>query len=231
MQQSRWPRNKIVFGEVIGSEAVGSRASSNSRSSTRVAVLSPFTLAITAVLLAGADWGTRLAGDTLIPGGPLDELAHLLTTLLFFWALGQWVRERFLVPALVASVAIDVDHIPGALGADWLTAGTPRPYTHSLLTIAVVVASALVVRRRRDLLLGIAIGLAIHFWRDMGEGESGVSLVWPLSDHSFQYPHGIYVAVMAVFLLIDALRCAAAKRAFPSAANGHSTDFVRTTEG
>jgi inner membrane protein len=198
-------------------------------------VLSPVTLALTAVLLAGADWGTRLAGDTVIPGGPLDELAHLFTTLLFFWALGPRARERFLVPALIASVAIDFDHIPGRLGVDWLTAGTPRPYTHSLLTIAVVVASALVVRRRRNLLLGIAIGLAIHLWRDMGEGDSGVSLLWPISDHSFQYPHGAFVAVMAVSVLIDAARCVEAKRAVdrvfvqpPRAA--HSADFVRTTE-
>lgn len=179
----------------------------------RLTELSPVTLALTGVLLAGADWGTRLAGDTVFPGGPLDELAHLLTTLLFFWALRPRARERFLVPALIASVAIDLDHIPGALGVDWLTAGTPRPYTHSPLTIAVVLASALVMRRRRDLLLGIAIGLAIHFWRDMGEGGSGVSLLWPVSDHSFQYPHGAFVAVMAVLVLIDARRGAEARRA------------------
>lgn len=178
----------------------------------RLTELSPVTLALTAVLLAAADWGTRLAGDTLIPGGPLDELAHLLTTLLFFWAFGPRTRERFLVPALIASVAIDLDHVPGRLGVDWLTAGTPRPYTHSLLTIAIVLASALVLRRRRDLQLGIAIGLGIHLWRDMGEGESGVSLLWPISNHSFQYPHGAFVAVMAVLVLIDATRCAEAKR-------------------
>jgi inner membrane protein len=179
----------------------------------RLTELSPVTLALTAVLLAAADWGTRLAGDTVIPGGPLDELAHLLTTLVFFWALGPRARERFLVPALIASVAIDLDHIPGRLGVDWLTAGTPRPYTHSLLTIAIVLASAYALRRRRDLLLGVAIGLAIHLWRDMGEGESGVSLLWPISKHSFQYPHGAFVAVMAVLVVIDARRCAEAKRA------------------
>ena len=199
-------------------------------------MLSPVTLALTTVLLAAADWGTRLAGDTVIPGGPLDELAHLLTTLLFFWALGPRARERFLVPALIASVAIDLDHVPGRLGVDWLTAGTPRPYTHSLLTIAIVLASALFLRRRRDLLLGIAIGLGIHLWRDMGEGGSGVSLLWPISNHSFQYPHGAYVAAMAVFVLIDAARCAEAKRAIdrelvPPPRAAHSADFVRTTEG
>ena len=178
----------------------------------RLTELSPVTLGLAAVLLAAADWGTRLAGDTVIPG-VVDELAHLLTTLLFFWALGPRARERFLVPALIASVAIDLDHIPGRLGVDWLTAGTPRPYTHSLLTIAIVLAGAYILRRRRDLLLGVAIGLAIHLWRDMGEGQSGVSLLWPISNHSFQYPHGGFVAVMAVLVVIDARRCAEAKRA------------------
>ena len=169
-------------------------------------------LALAVVVLVGADWGTRLAGDTVFPGGPLDEIAHLLTTLLVLWALGSRVCRRFLVPALIASVAIDLDHIPGRLGAEWLTAGTPRPYTHSLLTIALALALAWRWRGRREVLLGIVIGLAIHFWRDMGEGASGVSLLWPLSDHSFQYPHGVYVAVMAVVVLIDAARCVRRKR-------------------
>jgi inner membrane protein len=168
---------------------------------------SPATLTVAVVILAGADWGTRIAGDTLFPGGPLDEVAHLFTTLLVFWALRSRTRERFLVAALIASVAIDVDHIPDRLGVDWLTVGTPRPYTHSLLTIVVVLAIAALWRRRRDVLLGLAIGLAIHFWRDMGEGGSGVSLLWPVSYHSFEYPHGVYVALMAAFVLIDAALC------------------------
>lgn len=173
----------------------------------RPLALSPTTLTAAVVILAGADWGTRLAGDTLFPGGPLDELAHLLSTLLVFWALSSRARARFLVPAMIASVAIDIDHIPDRLGVDWLTVGTPRPYTHSVLLIFVVLALAMAWPRRRDLLLAVAIGLAIHFLRDMGEGESGVSLLWPFTDHSFQYPHGVYVAAMAVFVLIDAWRC------------------------
>lgn len=173
---------------------------------------SPAALAIAVVLLAASDWATRLAGDSVIPGGPLDELAHLLTTLLVFWTLGSRARGRFLVPALIASVAIDVDHVPARLGVDWLTVGTPRPYTHSLLLIVVVIAAAMMWHRRRDVLLGVAIGLGIHFFRDMAEGGSGVSLLWPFSYHSFQYPHGVYVAVMAVFALIDAALCARRRR-------------------
>jgi inner membrane protein len=169
--------------------------------------LSPIGLATGTVCLIAADWGSRLAGDSVFPGAPLDETAHLLTTLLICWALPLRFCRRFLAPALVAAVAIDVDHVPGRLGTDWLTAGTPRPYTHSLLTVAVIMLLALVWRGRRDLWLGVAIGLAIHLWRDMGEGSAGVSLLWPFSDRSFQYPHGLYLAVMAVFVLIDVARC------------------------
>jgi inner membrane protein len=175
--------------------------------------LSTTALAIATALLFAADWGSRLAGDSLLPGAPLDETAHFLTTLLIFWALGPRLNRRFLAPALVASVAIDLDHVPARLGAQWLTAGTPRPYTHSLLTVAAVMLIALVWRRRRNLWLGVAIGLAIHLWRDMGEGSAGVSLLWPFSYHSFQYPHGLYVAVMALFVLVDALRCRGWSRA------------------
>lgn len=169
--------------------------------------LSPLALALVALGLVVTDWGTQLAGASTVPGGPLDEGAHLLTTLLVLWALGPRAYERFLLPALLASVAIDLDHIPGRLGVDWLTAGTPRPYTHSLLTIAVCLAAAALWGRRRDLLLGIAVGLAIHFWRDMGEHGSGVSLLWPLSNHVFSLPHATYVIVMAVVIGFDAHRC------------------------
>ena len=166
---------------------------------------SPTCLVVAAILLAVGDWAARLAGDSVIPGGPLDELAHLLTTLLVFWALGSRARKRFLVPALIASVAIDIDHIPDRLGVDWLTAGTPRPYTHSLLMIVVLITAAVMWRRRSDVLVGLAIGLGIHLFRDMGEGGSGVSLLWPFSYHSFQYPHGLYVAAMAALVLLDAV--------------------------
>jgi hypothetical protein len=84
-------------------------------------------LILSAVGLAAASSASRWAGGSVVPGAPLDEPAHLLTALLVLWALGPRVCERFLVPALVASVAIDIDHIPSEFGVTWLTAGTPRP--------------------------------------------------------------------------------------------------------
>jgi len=156
--------------------------------------------------LVVADWAFRLAGDSFFPGGPLDEVAHLLTTLIVLWALGPRIWDRFAVPALVASVLIDLDHVPGQLGHEFLTRGTPRPYTHSLLSIAVVLVLAALWRSRRDVMLGVALGLAIHFWRDMSEADAGVALLWPFSDHSFMWSHAGYLLVMGLFAATAAVR-------------------------
>lgn len=162
-------------------------------------------VAAAALILLLADWAYRSVGDSVVPGGPLDELAHLMTTLIVLWALGRRACDRFLIPALVASVAIDADHVPAALGHHFLTRGTPRPYTHSLLTLAVVLLAAALWRSRRDVLLGVALGLTIHFWRDMSESGAGVSLAWPLSDHSFMLSHTGYLVAMAVFATVAVL--------------------------
>jgi inner membrane protein len=178
----------------------------------RLAQLTPTRLALATAGLALFDWGDELAGGSFFPGGPLDEVAHVLTTVLILWALGRRACQRFLVPAVIASVAIDLDHIPGRLGTNWLTNGTPRPYTHSLLTIALVLAAALLWRRRRDVFLGIAIGLASHFFRDLAEPGRDVALLWPWSYHSFSLSHALYLAVMAIIVLIDVLRVFALRR-------------------
>ncbi|MFZ1994245.1 MAG: metal-dependent hydrolase [Solirubrobacteraceae bacterium] len=169
--------------------------------------LSAPALAAAAIGLVLADWVYRLAGDSVFPGGPLDEAAHLLTTLIVLWAVAPRIRDRFLIPALVASVVIDLDHVPAELGRDFLTQGTSRPYTHSLLSIGVVLLGASLWRSRRDVMLGVAIGLAIHFWRDMSEADAGVSLLWPISDHSFTLSHGGYLLVMGLFTAAAAVRC------------------------
>jgi len=43
----------------------------------------------------------------------------------------------------------------------------------------------------------IALGLAIHLFRDLAETGSGVAALWPLSDHSFSLAYGLYLTVMA----------------------------------
>ncbi len=169
--------------------------------------LTPRRLALAALIFGLADWGEARAGASFVPGGPLDETAHLLTMLIVLWALPPRVRQRFGVPALAASVLIDVDHVPQYLGFRFLTQGTPRPYPHSLLTLAVVLLLALAWKRRRDLFLAIALGLVIHFWRDLSESGSGVALLWPLTNRSFSLSQGSYLVVMAAVVAVDAWKC------------------------
>lgn len=168
--------------------------------------LSWWTLGLAVAGLTTFSVGTELAGGSTIPGGPLDEVAHLLTTLLLLWAIGR-VPLRVMIAALVASVAIDLDHVPGRLGVDWLTAGTPRPYTHSLLTIVVVLGAAAIWSRRRAILAGVALGLAAHIFRDVTAEGGGVSLLWPWSDRGFSTTHWSFVTVMVVVVGVDAWRC------------------------
>lgn len=183
-----------------------------------------------ALILAAADFVSELAGSSAVPGGPVDEIAHVLTTLLVFWALGRGLCRRCsLLPALVASVAIDVDHIPGILGYDFFTEGTPRPYTHSLLTICVVLVGAPLWRSRRNLLLGIAAGLAIHFVRDLAEPGTGVALLWPVSDHSFSIAHAWYVVLMGAVVLIAGMRAVIRERSVALARRRSDARFPSST--
>jgi len=155
-------------------------------------------VACLAVLLVD-DWVYDRAGGSFAPAGPLDEIAHILTAMLVLQLLGRRVRDYAPFWVLLGSFAIDVDHIPGYLGSDFLTAGTPRPYTHSLLTIALLLATGLLWRRGRRPLWGLALGVTLHFLRDLAEGgDAGVSLLWPFTDHAFRYPHSEYVALMLV---------------------------------
>lgn len=156
-------------------------------------------LVIAAVLLA-ADQALVRTGEEPWSAGPLDETAHLLTGALVLAAVRGRPGRSFGLGLLSMSVLIDLDHVPGRLGDEFLTRGTERPYTHSLLTIAVIALAALAWRRRRSLLLGAMVGIAAHFARDLSESRSGVPLLWPWSHHSYTLPHWTYMAAMAAVL-------------------------------
>ncbi len=54
----------------------------------------------------------------------------------------------------------------------------------------------------------------LHFLRDLAEGNgSGVSLLWPFSDHAFSYSHTTYLALMACVVAADLLLGALSLRA------------------
>jgi len=137
----------------------------------------PILLAMVALAFDAAD---RRVPFDLISSGLLDEAAHLATAALGLMALACFIdtARRFYVAALIASVAIDLDHIPLYLGL--LPDPNQRPPTHSLATVAVFAIAAAASRRHRAVLAGVAVGLVLHFVRDIAEGPPGVRMLWPL---------------------------------------------------
>jgi hypothetical protein len=96
-------------------------------------------------------------------------------------------RARSPVAVVAGSMFIDADHLPSELGHEWLRhGGSGRPYPHALVTLAAVA----VVSR------AAAVGLAVHLWRDLTDAETGVRLLWPLSNRELKvapwlYPIGV----------------------------------------
>lgn len=159
------------------------------------------------VLFAIDQFAYQRAGSAVFPQAPLDWTAHLLTTLFIIWAVKPLVNQRQLVPALVASVVIDADHIPGELGSHILTGGTQRPYTHSLTTVAVLLVLAAARPEWRDWASGAALGVASHLWRDLAEPQtSSVSLFWPVSDHGVNTPAAVYLGSIVLLAVIALVR-------------------------
>ncbi len=162
-------------------------------------------LIVSALVIVGADAAFHGFKPGVVVAGVLDEPAHAATTIIILGALGWRNTRAFGVAAVVASVAIDLDHIPQYLGAHFLTAGTARPYPHSFLTLLVVVVIAVLRRgRARALALGAELGLVGHLFRDMAEPSSkaGVPLFWPVSDVNVRVPYALYACVMVGLLLV-----------------------------
>lgn len=165
--------------------------------------LGPFRSRSYPILLAGVACGFDAADRRiqfgLLSTGPLDEVAHLATAALGLLVLACFIDapRRFYVAALVASVAIDLDHIPLYLGLLGVQNG--RPFTHSLATVVVFVIAAAVSRRHRAVLAGAAIGLLLHFARDIAEGPPGVRMLWPLQETEWTANYWWSLGMIIVF--------------------------------
>ena len=155
----------------------------------------PLLLAAAALAFDAADRGIPFGVWTT---GPVDEVAHLATAALGLLVLARFIDalRPFYVAAIIASVAIDVDHIPLYLGL--LENQAQRPVTHSLLTLAVFVAAAAASRRHRAVLAGVATGLALHFARDIAEGYPGVRVFWPLENTSWMVSYRWFLGMIVV---------------------------------
>jgi inner membrane protein len=155
------------------------------------------------ILLAGIacgfDAANRRVQFGLLSTGALDEVAHLATAALGLLALACFidVPRRFFVAALVASVAIDLDHIPIYLRL--LANPSQRPVAHSLATVAVFAGAAAASRRHRAVLAGAAVGLMLHFGRDIAEGPPGVRILWPLQETAWTASFWWFLGMVIVF--------------------------------
>lgn len=160
------------------------------------------------VAVAGAaivfDIAERRTAFSVVTTGLLDEPAHCAFAGLALWVLCLLVclPRRFYTAALVASVAIDVDHVPLYLGIDSVAVQPHgRPFTHSLVTIALLLLIATLWRRQKMVVLGTAVGVVLHLVRDVVEGAPGVALLWPVSDQQWSITGATFVVLVAVLLL------------------------------
>jgi inner membrane protein len=162
-------------------------------------------LLIYPVLLAGAalgfDAADRLTQFSVLRTGLFDEVCHLVTAALGLLVLTCFldVPRRFYVAALVASVAIDLDHIPLYLGL--LGNKDQRPVTHSLATVVVFAGAAIASRRHRAVLTGCAVGLLLHFARDIAEGPPGVRMLWPLQTAAWTASYWWFLGMILAFTI------------------------------
>jgi inner membrane protein len=162
------------------------------------------------IVLAGVacsfDAANRGLQYGLLRTGPLDEIAHLATAALGLLVLASFidVPRRLYIAALVASVAIDLDHIPVYLGL--LADQDQRPFTHSLATAVVFAGAAAASRRHRAMLSGAALGLLLHFARDIAEGPPGVRMLWPLQETAWTANYWWFLGMIIVFTGVRLVR-------------------------
>jgi membrane-bound metal-dependent hydrolase YbcI (DUF457 family) len=154
-------------------------------------------------LVFGLDllWAASGISTGSLAFGLVDEPAHLATCAIALLALSLLLDRplppAFVAAALLGSVAIDLDHLPGYLGWDGLIGAAPRPYSHSLVPILVLLGFGfLVPRRYRAPMLGLAFGISAHLLRDLATGP-GVALGMPFSDAPVGVPYLAYALLLA----------------------------------
>jgi hypothetical protein len=181
----------------------------------------PILLAAAALCFDAAD---RLLHDGLLVTGLVDEPAHLATAALGLLVVACFIEmpRRFYIAALIASVAIDLDHIPLHLG---FGAQNQRPVTHSLATVVVFAVAAMASRRHRAVLAGVVIGLLLHFARDIVEGPPGVRIFWPIQQSAWIAGYWWFLEMIVFFvaagLILGGLKIPRSRRRMFDHPDGH----------
>jgi membrane-bound metal-dependent hydrolase YbcI (DUF457 family) len=171
--------------------------------------LSLIPLLVAAVFGLDLLWALLEGSTGALAFGLVDEPAHLATCAILVLALaalgGRRLPLAFVAAALLASVAIDLDHLPGYLGWDGLIGQAPRPLTHSLLPVLVLLGCGfLAPRRYKPAMFGIAFGISAHLLRDVATGP-GVPLLWPLPD-VVAAPYGAFAVLLALLAVAAVLQ-------------------------
>jgi mannan endo-1,4-beta-mannosidase len=168
--------------------------------------------ATAAAALAGAIvavdlvWGLFVGSTGPLAFAVVSKPAHLATCAIALLALAAVGAapppRRFVVAALIASVAIDVDHIPGILGSHALAGSLPRPYPHSLVFVSALIVVGGLSRRRdvSQISLGLALGVSAHLLRDLATGP-GVPLLWPFGDGVSTMPYAVFAGLLGAGVL------------------------------
>src|SRR4051794_36082449 len=128
--------------------------------------------------------------------GLLDEPAHLATAWLALATVpAAATSRRVWLPALVAVCAIDLDHVPLYLSGGRFAVDGGRPPTHCLATAAILLLLRGAAGPRAQWALGGALGIVLHFVRDLATGP-GVALLWPASAAEIRVPYGMYATAL-----------------------------------
>jgi membrane-bound metal-dependent hydrolase YbcI (DUF457 family) len=155
-------------------------------------------------------WGSLVGSTGPLAYGLVDEPAHLATCALAVLAVaavtGVRPPVRFVAAALIASVAIDLDHLPGYLGSHLVGGDLPRPGTHGLLLVLALLGLPAALRPGpwREMTLGAAFGVSAHLLRDLATGP-GVPMFWPVSDYVATIPYAFFVAFLTLGVVAIAL--------------------------
>jgi inner membrane protein len=177
------------------------------RSDTSAIPRTPYGEAIPAVCVAvlcivAIDALPALAPATDGFVGKLDDLAHVATAIIAVLLFRP--GRAFAAALVVASVAIDVDHVPHVLGWAVPNDGSGRPY-HTLAVVALFLAVAAIAPRARTLAAGAAAGVAVHLLRDVATGP-GVPLTWPISAAMVRLPYVVYACLVATAVVLVVAR-------------------------
>jgi membrane-bound metal-dependent hydrolase YbcI (DUF457 family) len=105
-------------------------------------------------------------------------------------AVRKWAqtREWLVLGIVLGNLLPDVDNLAVAVAtvAGWSTVGLHRTFTHSLFTVAVLIAFFYLLARLRkrtrlgNLGLGLGIGVLMHILLDLLVWFNGVEILWPL---------------------------------------------------